>query len=109
MTAETQTEDNKPTVANECEDSSEVEANIAADGALMIEPLKALQPLHDSSEPIPKALDDESRTGKMTELLQVHRLQLYSISIFKYLVRLLNTFFCMGRTILLDATLALMK
>ncbi|CAK9321844.1 unnamed protein product [Citrullus colocynthis] len=75
LTAETQTEDNKPTVANECEDSSEVEANIAADEALMIEPLKALQPLHESSEPIPKALDDESRTGKMTELLQENMMQ----------------------------------
>ncbi|KAE8650136.1 uncharacterized protein LOC101213958 isoform X1 [Cucumis sativus] len=74
LTAETQTEDNKPSVtisAKECQDGSEVEANIIADGALMIEPLKAVQPLHESSEPIPKALDDESKTGKITELLQV--------------------------------------
>ncbi|XP_038905591.1 uncharacterized protein LOC120091567 isoform X2 [Benincasa hispida] len=77
LTVDTQTEDNKPAVtisAKECEDSSEVEANIA-DGALMIEPLKAVQPLHESSEPIPKALDDESRTGKMTELLQENMMQ----------------------------------
>lgn len=75
LTAETQSEDNKPSVtisAKECQDGLEVEANIAADGALMIEPLKAVQPLNESSEPIPKALDDESKTGKITELLQVH-------------------------------------
>ncbi|XP_022985205.1 uncharacterized protein LOC111483279 isoform X1 [Cucurbita maxima] len=74
LSAEMQTENNKPTVtisAKEFEVSSEVEANLLADGALMIEPLKAVQPLHESSEHIPKALDDESRTGKMTELLQV--------------------------------------
>lgn len=73
LSAEMQTENNKPTCkisAKECEDNSEVEANIV-DGPLMIEPLKAVQPLDDCSVSTPKALNDESRTGKMTELLQV--------------------------------------
>ncbi|XP_022150997.1 uncharacterized protein LOC111019016 isoform X2 [Momordica charantia] len=77
LSAEIQTENNKETEklsAKECEDSSEVAANIV-DGPLMIEPLKAVQPLPDSPVSIPKALDDESRTGKMTELLQENMMQ----------------------------------
>ncbi|KAG6600768.1 hypothetical protein SDJN03_06001, partial [Cucurbita argyrosperma subsp. sororia] len=73
LSTEMQTENDKSTggktSAKECKGNSEVVANIV-DGPLMIEPLKAVQPHDDSSESNPKALDDESRTGKMTELLQ---------------------------------------
>ncbi|XP_022976217.1 uncharacterized protein LOC111476665 isoform X2 [Cucurbita maxima] len=78
LSTEMQTENDKSTggktSAKECKGNSEVVANIV-DGPLMIEPLKAVQPHDDSSESNPKALDDESRTGKMTELLQENMME----------------------------------